>query len=115
MPIVTRDVDGALKDFGSQATGDAYADLGTRWLVSAFGQKTIFIRETGGANAAHYRVVGSLDGTSFTEIISQQSLPPGKEDVLVITDFWRDLKVQVRSATSGASAVVVAHGGGLQG
>lgn len=103
-------------DAAPQTTTDAYADLQTAagagvWEVLGFPRKHVRVRNTGATNAAHYKILGSIDGIAYDkEIVAQQSLAAVTTAFHPITDAYHSVKVQVKAAVGGSQTTVSAQG-----
>lgn len=90
----------------SQVTTNAYVTYGTAhgWVGKT--QATIILIETGGINGALYQVQGSLDGTNWYTIKTNQPLVAGNIVQETITDLWSQLRIQIIDAVAGNHATV---------
>lgn len=104
------------KTWASQASVNAYADLGTYWDKVGFEKATMQIRNTGVANSIDYKILGSLDGTNYDiEIISLTTILLSDYDLIDISDFSEGayipyIKIQIKSTVGGAHSTVTAVG-----
>lgn len=104
-------------DWPAQTTTDSYADLGKPWKLDepATKSKTLVIENTGAANGAHYKILGSVDDgvTYAVEIAAETALAAGTKATRIVNDYYTHLKVQVKAQVAGSQTTVKAAGCGI--
>jgi len=104
------------KIWASQASVNAYADLGVYWDKAGFGTATIQIWNTGVANDIDYKVLGSINGTDYDiEIISETTLQESDFDLIDIGAYTEAsyipyVKIQIKSTLADTHSTVEAIG-----
>lgn len=102
-------------DWPSQATVDAYADLAPgAWSKIRFRWAAVVFRNTG-ANGAHVKLLGSVDGSSFgAEVLAETVVAAGAQFELTISDYWPYLKPQIKAQVAASQTNVEAHGAAIE-
>lgn len=104
------------KTWASQASTNAYVDLGVYWDKVGFNKATMQIKNTGIANSIYYKILGSLDGLTYDiDIISETSILAADYDLIDISSLSEGayipyIKIQIKSVVAGSHSTVTAIG-----
>ncbi len=95
------------KTWAGQNTTNDYADLGSAWSKGGYRTSTVIPKNTG-ANGAHVKVLGSVDGgTNFdVEIQAETTIAAGDQLVVKFSDYYTDVKVQIKAAVADSQTTV---------
>jgi hypothetical protein len=101
--------------WSSQNTTDSYADLGEHWDTRGYYYKTVELRNLGDTNAIDYRILGSMDGTTFNTSITTGNLSASNHETIDINAFIASsyipyIKLQIKAAVGGQQSEVMAVG-----
>jgi len=95
----------------TQASANAYASMGSIWIGNLT-KMTISVRETGGAKDVLFKIDVSMDGTVWKNIMAEDTLSASEHHYETLSDAWRWLRVQIKSALADNHGAVEAilHG-----
>jgi hypothetical protein len=104
------------KTWASQASTNAYVDLGTYWDKVGFNTVTMQVNNTGATNSIYYKILGSLDGVTYNiDVVSETSLIATDYNLINISSILGDtyipyIKIQIKSVVAGSHSTVTAIG-----
>ena len=87
-----------------QETTDSYADV-TGSEIDAYSQSLVSytVKNTDGANSIDYKVLASIDGTTYVEVQAEASLATGATGTYATTTAaYRYYKIQVKATVGGS-------------
>lgn len=105
----------AVQTWAEQVTTDEYADLGapwdTRWLL----RKSIVVKNTGGTNGLHYKVLGSVDnGKNYDVEIKEETVVAAEQSDDVSYDkYVTHVKIQVKAQSASDQTTAAASAAGI--
>lgn len=94
-------------DIAGTATTGSYANLLLMWIRDC-DYITIFLHETGGANAALYSIDVSHDGTVWHNKKTDVNLAADGEAIETMSELWAWIRVQIKDAAAPNHATVAA-------
>ena len=93
----------------AQTTTNAYADLGVAWAKKGFKTTSVVIMNTGLANGAKVKVLGSTDGVNFTTEIQAEAIIAAAGSLTVnFTTYYTHIKIQILDQNAGDHTTVSA-------
>lgn len=95
----------------AQATTNSYADVaGSQIDAAYYDNVAIVIKNTDGADDLDWKVLASIDGTTFVEVQAEETLGEGVTDSYTTSPvLYRYYKVQVKSTVPGSHATAAVH------
>lgn len=102
--------------WSEQTSTNSYVDLGDVWDKTGFQIGTLQIKNTGDTNEIDYKLLGSLDGTTYDiEIVSETTLAVESNDLIDIGylsegSYIPYVKFQIKSTVSDSHSTVEAIG-----
>lgn len=97
----------------AQTTTDAYADVAGSVIDTgdkSIGSLAIVLRNTHVANDIDWKVLGSIDGSTYVEVQAEATIQQSSSGTYsTTTAVWRYYKVQVKATVGASQGTAVAH------
>lgn len=97
----------------AQTTTDNYADVSGSIIDTgdkSIGSIAIVMRNTHAANDLNWKVLGSIDGTTYIEVQAEATIQQeGSGTYTATVSVWRYYKVQVKATVGAAQATAAVH------
>lgn len=93
-------------------TTDSFADL-TGAIIDAANYESLAIvfKNTGGSNGASWKILGSIDGVTYVEVVASANVAAGATGTPYTVSIppYRYYKVQAKAQSAGNQTTAVAH------
>lgn len=99
------------KSWSAQDTTDTYASLGTAWQKPDTLHAIIVIKNEHVSNGAKVKVLGgAVRGVYPKEVLTETTIAAGASHVLLVSDYYPFLDIQIKAAVDSSQASVSAEG-----
>jgi hypothetical protein len=100
--------------WAEQATTNDYKNLGTPWDKEHLKSCTLVVHNTGVANAAKVKVLGSVDGENYdVEIQAEVEVAADGKKAISWSAYYTHVVVQIKASVDGSQTTVAARAAGI--